>query len=638
MKMKLSLSGKLFLNNVFYSIPILVLLFLMFQSYNKDIDFAEKEMKGNDIQLSSVNALALVSSSEKYTDEIENKLNEVKSKHKQYESTLQLDLESLKQRKREHLELSLVEKTFSDLKNNYSTDNTIKDLRDLITHTGDTSNLILDPDLDSYYVMDSTLVAVPQLYGRLVDLKNLVKELKKSGQVTEENKIKLNVMLAMLKESDWGRSLASTQTAINEDKNFYELNPTLQNDVKKSYEDLDLKYNNFFKNIENIANSKNLDFDKYLKEIADIQMETFSFYKVSIKSLDELLTKRVVEIKSVRNKAMLSGIFSVLLALVISVLVSINFKQGSFKIANAIKNLLDVVRSNHEISTELTDSSTRLSSASNQQAAAVQETTSSLYEINEMSNINADNIEKSFNKTQSGKAQAHEGLKSIEEMTRAFDDISVENKKFIEEVKSKNEELTQILNIINDISDKTKVINDIVFQTKLLSFNASVEAARAGEHGKGFAVVAEEVGKLAVMSGESAKEINEILHHAIDKINTIVQTSNTTLDGLISRVNSRVENGVVISHQCKSKFEDLVDTVDTLNTMMGEISNAVKEQTKGYDEITKAMQEIDGGIHDGMLLAEKTSKYANNLNSRVYELNQIATTIESEVLGIEKRS
>ncbi len=57
-----------------------------------------------------------------------------------------------------------------------------------------------------------------------------------------------------------------------------------------------------------------------------------------------------------------------------------------------------------------------------------------------------------------------------------------------------------------DIGDKTKVINDIVFQTKRLSFNASVEAARAGEHGKGFAVVAEEVGNLAQMSKDKVQE------------------------------------------------------------------------------------------------------------------------------------
>ena len=73
--------------------------------------------------------------------------------------------------------------------------------------------------------------------------------------------------------------------------------------------------------------------------------------------------------------------------------------------------------------------------------------------------------------------------------------------------------------LISEIGNKTKVINDIVFQTKLLSFNASVEAARAGEHGKGFSVVAEEVGNLAHMSGNSAKEITQLLESSINRVN-----------------------------------------------------------------------------------------------------------------------
>ena len=79
----------------------------------------------------------------------------------------------------------------------------------------------------------------------------------------------------------------------------------------------------------------------------------------------------------------------------------------------------------------------------------------------------------------------------------------------------------EILGYIKSIEEKTKVINDIVFQTKLLSFNASVEAARAGEQGKGFAVVAEEVGNLATMSGTSAEEISKLLESSISHIESI---------------------------------------------------------------------------------------------------------------------
>lgn len=77
-------------------------------------------------------------------------------------------------------------------------------------------------------------------------------------------------------------------------------------------------------------------------------------------------------------------------------------------------------------------------------------------------------------------------------------------------MKISNKKITEITKVISEVAAKTQVINEIVFKTKLLSFNASVEAARAGDQGRGFSVVAEEVGNLAKMSGDAAKEISNI--------------------------------------------------------------------------------------------------------------------------------
>jgi hypothetical protein len=95
----------------------------------------------------------------------------------------------------------------------------------------------------------------------------------------------------------------------------------------------------------------------------------------------------------------------------------------------------------------------------------------------------------------------------------AIMEIQETNKKLVDDVLEGNRKISEIVELVKEIGNKTKVINDIVFQTKLLSFNASVEAARAGEHGKGFAVVAEEVGNLASMSGQASKEISALLEN-----------------------------------------------------------------------------------------------------------------------------
>jgi methyl-accepting chemotaxis protein len=82
-------------------------------------------------------------------------------------------------------------------------------------------------------------------------------------------------------------------------------------------------------------------------------------------------------------------------------------------------------------------------------------------------------------------------------LIHALLEINTTSTTLIEKVTDGNQQIVGIVGMIQEIGNKTKIINDIVFQTKLLSFNASVEAARAGEQGKGFAVVASEVGSLA---------------------------------------------------------------------------------------------------------------------------------------------
>ena len=85
------------------------------------------------------------------------------------------------------------------------------------------------------------------------------------------------------------------------------------------------------------------------------------------------------------------------------------------------------------------------------------------------------------------------------------------NNEVMKMISNTTQMLGELTSSFSEVVEKTAMINDIVFQTKLLSFNASVEAARAGEHGKGFSVVAEEIGNLAAMSGDSAISIQKTL-------------------------------------------------------------------------------------------------------------------------------
>lgn len=636
MKLNFSLSTKLFINNIFYAIPIIVLIYLMFSSYNKELQFSQKEVLGNEIQRSTMHLLHSVIKQNKYTPEMDALYSAVKKDYLKYQTELLLDDASLAARKREIIQQVNLDSTFSLFKaGKVETTKMIKDLRELIIHTGDTSNLILDPDLDSYYLMDVTLIVAPQISDRLYNLRSMLNgyQTNVSQAMTEDEKIQTAVMLAMVRESDWGRIYASTMTAINEDKNFYGANATLQGPVKTELEKINGNYSNLYGVLEAIAKGDKAKASQALTLTNGLISQTQEFYLLTNQTLTTILNTRVDAIIGSRNKAMTIGIAAVLLALFVSLFTSRNFRKGTSKVASALGQLVSAVTVNAEASEKLTETSTNLSSVSSQQASAVQETVSSLYEINSMSEKNSASIEESAKKTLIGKERALLGKQAIDKMAYTIKNISDTNQKFFTEIQTSNEELRAIVTIISDIGDRTKVINDIVFQTRLLSFNASVEAARAGEHGKGFAVVAEEIGKLALISGNSAKEINDILVKATTQVENIIKNMSNRVEALTRQAQEELASGEQITTECVDSLNEIVENISDLSAMMNDVSLALTEQTKGYSEITKAISQIDEGVHYGLGLSQETETSAQRLNLQVGELKQIVSTIEREVLG-----
>ncbi len=639
MKFNFSLSTKLFINNIFYAIPILVLLYLMFNSYDKDLVFGRKEQMGNEIQRTTMNLINLVVENKKYTPAMEPLMADVLMHFNKFESDLLLDDGSLAERKRDHINKVALTKTFEDFKASKAEPyKVLKDLRDLVVHTGDTSNLILDPDLDSYYLMDITLLAAPQIADRFYEVEGLLADFAAHSTVpmTTEEQVKMAVFLSMLRESDWGRIYADAGTSINEDKNFYGVNSKLQKEVKEQGDKADAQFKQYFALLEEISKGNKAKAIEAHAMTPKMVETAHGFYLLTNEVLTELLLTRDGSIVDGRNKATSIGIGAILIALIVSIATSKNFKEGSKRISTALRQLTGAVAINVDASEKLTESSNSLSSVSSQQAAAVQETVSSLHEINAMSEKNFESIKISSMKSEEGKEQAINGKESIYKMASTIKEIAESNQEFFKEINSSSEELKTIIKIISDISERTKVINDIVFQTRLLSFNASVEAARAGEHGKGFAVVAEEIGKLASVSGASAKEINDILSLANTQVESIITKMSSRVVELTAKASAQLDSGERITKECVTSLNEIVDNITELSSMMNEISMAITEQTKGYSEITKAIDQIDEGVHHGLGLSQETSEHAQKLTGQVVELKRIVGTIEREVLGVEQ--
>ncbi|HAR42869.1 MAG TPA: hypothetical protein DCS07_09615 [Bdellovibrionales bacterium] len=267
------------------------------------------------------------------------------------------------------------------------------------------------------------------------------------------------------------------------------------------------------------------------------------------------------------------------------------------------------------------------------QAVAIQETSAAIEEISAMVGRNAENAQKSHQVSCKSQEAATEGSTVVAQMSEAMSQINSSNAEILQEISSSEQENKQIVDLINEISAKTEVINAIVFQTKLLSFNASVEAARAGENGKGFSVVAEEVGNLASMSGGAAKEISTILQNSVQRVEGISKNTRERVEKVLTGSREKVDRGSVIAKRCAEVLNVIVEDVTGVNTMMTEISDASKEQAKGIGEMTKAVGELDRVAHRSADSAQTAAQAAARLASRAENLRLMVQDLTILVHG-----
>lgn len=319
----------------------------------------------------------------------------------------------------------------------------------------------------------------------------------------------------------------------------------------------------------------------------------------------------------------------VLVSLVIFAIINKSYK----KLALVEGNLKNTLHAANQISSELQDSSNTVSEAATQQASSIQETVTTLDEISAMSEKSADFAKQSLEKASYNEQKTLEGKSALDNMINAINEISDSNDEILNAVVKSNDQFQKIIDLINEISNKTQIINDIVFQTRLLSFNASVEAARAGEHGKGFAIVAEEIGTLANVSGKAAVDICEMVDNSVHQVELIVKETSETVTKMVKQGKTNVDNGVQIANNCQEAFDGILKSVKEINYMIDEISSAASEQSTGVKNISDAIGQIDQSIHFNSEVASKTADLGTQMLDQANQLEDAHHDLQVEIYG-----
>lgn len=268
----------------------------------------------------------------------------------------------------------------------------------------------------------------------------------------------------------------------------------------------------------------------------------------------------------------------------------------------------DIVTSMDRITLELGESSGEVSSASSQldaasqklaegtseQAASIQETSSTLEETSSMVQQNRENTKQAAALAKQSKEYAGKSNAEMHRMMSAMEDL-----------KKSSGEIAKII----------KVIDEIAFQTNILSLNAAVEAARAGDAGKGFAVVAEEVRSLAQRSAQAAKDT------------TVIIESNISLS----------ENGSEVAKEVQKSISEIDEQSRKVSELLDEISVATDEQAQGVDQINKAISQMEIVLASNAQTAEESSAASKALYSQTISLNDIISDLNQLVNGVSEK-
>ncbi|MEO5822641.1 MAG: methyl-accepting chemotaxis protein [Vicinamibacteraceae bacterium] len=591
---RLTISRRLLLLAAAFTLPLGAMLTLI--DLNKDIAFARHELDGNAYQRELVATFAAIADHQRLADAFvrtpATASSDVQAARQRVDAAfttlaatdaaigpgLQFTPDGLSQRKRVHVQLATVRQEWQAASEavHGSTPaaateahaHLLTDLRTMTAHAGDTSNLILDPDLDSYYVMDMTLLALPQTQDRTAGLLVWLQQAH-GRRLTAVDRRHLAVTAAFLREADRDRIVADAETSLNEDANFYGTSDSLARSLKPALASYGTSTTAFVEALDAAVKKRGkADLAPVVAAGVASQLASVGLWRTAATELDTLLQLRIRHYEAARLRALGVSGLAWAGALAIAFFIS---RSVTGPLAATARHLALAARQMSTTAAEVSASAQSLSQGATEQAATLEETSASMEEMASMTRRNAEHA-----------AQAAE---LVTDVARQVDHS---NEAFSGMVAS----MTAIRASSDKVSRIIKTIDEIAFQTNILALNAAVEAARAGEAGMGFAVVADEVRTLAQRSARAAKDTEALIEESI----------------------ARTGEGTARVEAVARGITSITSSVSRLETLVGGVREASRQQSEGIAQVSQAIVQMERVTQTTAATAEETAATSATLN------------------------
>jgi len=479
----------------------------------------------------------------------------------------------------------------------------------LLADAADGSNLTLDPDLNSFYLMDATLFQRPLLVEQLAQLRGMGNAILRSGTLTAEQHDTLARALAFAETYQSGAE-KSMRRAVAAD-------PALAKLVDEQGTEAANRAFLQAVRFDLLGPAPIGDPAAYLAQANKAIELDYALSARMFQALDTTIQARVQRLRHALWMQIGASSSCVLLALYLLVsfyrvaqggiaeiarhLTEISNGNLTSKprpwgrdeaamlmntVARTIDALCSVVRTVRHSAGEIEVASTEIASASMDLSRRTEDTATHLQRTSAAMEQMTSSVSRTAD-TAAGAAQ----------IVDANADVATRGGTIVGEVVTTMEGIRdasrRIANIIS-------VIDGIAFQTNILALNAAVEAARAGEQGRGFAVVASEVRALAHRTAEAAREVKSLIGFSVE----------------------RVESGTTVVGQAGSTMTDIVGNAARIKSLMAEISHAASEQSTGLADVSRSVQQLDTTTQQNAALVEESAAAAAALKDSAERLNQ----------------